>query len=71
MRRIDFPQVGDIAYLIHRPVIIKEVLKEFNIVKVCYLHSYSEFYTDVSSISKKPDLGINTLGINLFWGGNT
>lgn len=61
-----FPQVGDIAYLIHRAVIVKEVLEEFNIIKICYVHSCNEFYTDVSSISKIPDFGINTLDINLF-----
>ena len=63
MRMFSFPQIGDIAYLIHRAVIVKEVLEEFNIVKVRYLHSYNEFYTDISSIAPKPDIETNTLGI--------
>ena len=69
MRMFSFPQIGDIAYLIHRAVIVKEVLEGFNIVKVCYLYSYNEFYTDISSIAPNPDTETNTLGINLFCGG--
>lgn len=70
MAVINSPQVGDIAYLIHQAVIIKEVLGEFNIVKVRYLHNCNEFYIDVSSISSRPDFEISTLDLNLFVGVN-
>lgn len=66
MRMCSFPQIGDTAYLIHRAVIVKEVLEGFNIVKVRYLHSHHEFYIDISSIAPKPDIETNTLGIDLF-----
>ena len=66
MRKSEFPQAGDMAYLIHRAIIVKGVLAEFHLAKVCYMHSNHDFYVDITALTKEPNLGINSLGINLF-----
>lgn len=66
MRKARFPQSGDMAYLIHKAIIVKDVLAEFHLAKVCYIHSNNAFYVDITALTKEPNLGISSLGINLF-----
>ena len=64
----DFPQTGDIAYLMHKAVIIKEVWECFHIVKVSYTQGEHDFYIDIMALSQHPVFSINSLSINLFLG---
>ena len=66
MRKPSFPQAGDMAYLIHKAIIVKDILEEFHLVKVCYIHSNNDFYIDVNALAEKPNFDINTLDITLF-----
>lgn len=69
MSKMVFPQIGDIAYLIHRAVIVKEILADFQIVKVSVGNGEQDFYTDIMALTKEPNLSISSMNINLFLGG--
>lgn len=68
MSKMYFPQIGDIAYLIHRPVIVKEILADFQIIKVSFGYGEHDFYTDITALTKEPNLSISSMDINLFLG---
>ncbi len=69
MKNQFFPQVGEIAYLMYQPVIVRETLETFQIAKVCSLDNKEEFYVDFISLKGHPNYHISSLSINLFTGG--
>ena len=54
MNKVDFPQVGDIRFFNNQKVIVKEVIKQFHFVKVSYIDSNMDFYTDITSLTIQP-----------------
>jgi len=69
MKKLFLPQIGDIAYLMQKAVIIREILETFQIVRVCFLNDDTDFYVDIISLKKQPDYRFSSLSINLFTGG--
>lgn len=69
MKKPFLPQIGDIAYLMQKAVIIREILETFQIVRVCFLNDDTDFYVDIISLKKQPDYRFSSLSINLFTGG--
>lgn len=66
MSKVNFPHVGDIHFFMNKAVVIKEVIKEFHIVKISYVNSNTDFYTDVTALTIQPNLEINSLDIRMF-----
>lgn len=69
MKKLFLPQIGEIAYLMQKAVIIREILETFQIVRVCFLNDDTDFYVDIISLKKQPDYRFSSLSINLFTGG--
>ena len=69
MKKPFLPQIGDIAYLMQRAVIIREILKTFRIVRICFLNDDTDLYIDIIYLKKQPVYTISSLSINLFTGG--
>lgn len=69
MKKLFLPQIGDIAYLMQKAVIIREILETFQIVRVCFLNDDTDFYVDIISLKKQPDYRFSSLSIKLFTGG--
>lgn len=65
MKKLFLPQIGDIAYLMQKAVIIREILETFQIVRVCFLNDDTDFYVDIISLKKQPDYRFSSLSINL------
>lgn len=49
------PIIGDILFLMHRKVEVRRVYTVFRFVAVRYLEETTEFYVDVSALSKEPN----------------
>lgn len=54
MNKVNFPQVGNIRFFNNKEVIVKKVIKQFHFVKVSYIDSNIDFYTDVTSLTIQP-----------------
>ena len=63
---MDKINVGDILFYINNAVIVKEIFEQFHLVKVCYIGSNKDFYTDITALTKEPNKEIKSIDIRLF-----